>query len=165
MGDFIGFTFGGVHTSSLGITRVSGGDRYDESLHPEINDTTAEVPGMDGNYYFGSNYGPGKIDLELAFDSLTEAQFRKLRQVFGVKTQKELIFDERPYKKYIAKIESPIELSYVCFDEPKKSIGAERATWNGRSSSRGGNCVRRLKRKCPCHKSQRTLMILSIMQS
>ena len=126
MGDFIGFTFGGVHTSSLGITRVSGGDRYDESLHPEINDTTAEVPGMDGNYYFGSNYGPGKIDLELAFDSLTEAQFRKLRQVFGVKTQKELIFDERPYKKYIAKIESPIELSYVCFDEPKKSIGAER---------------------------------------
>ena len=126
MGDFLGFTFGGVHSSDLGITRVSGGDRYNEELHPEIKDRTAEVPGLNGEYYFGSDFGPRSFDIEIAFDSLSEEQFRKLRQVFGTKNIKKLIFDERPYKYYMVKIESPIELSYVCFDEPKKIIGAAR---------------------------------------
>lgn len=122
MGDFTGFTFGDVHSSEVGIIRVSGGDRYDEELHPEIKDRTAEVPGLDGEYFFGSDYGTRKFDLEFAYDSLTEEQFRKLRTFFSGKRPKELIFDDRPYKKYIAKLESPVELSFVCFDEPKKRI-------------------------------------------
>lgn len=117
MGDFLGFTFGGVHSSDLGITRVSGGDRYEEQLHPEIKDRTAEVPGLNGNYYFGSDFGTKVIDIQFAFDCVTEEQFRKIRQIFGTKHIQELIFDERPYKYYMAKLESPIELSYVCFDE------------------------------------------------
>ena len=126
MEDFTGFTFGGVHSSDLGIIRVSGGDRYDEQLHPEIKDRTAEVPGLNGDYYFGSDFGPRSFDIEIAFDSLTEEQFRKLRRVFGTKDIKQLIFDERPYKYYMAKLESPMELSYVCFDEPKKTVGPAR---------------------------------------
>ena len=125
-GDFTGFQFGEYHSSDLGIVRVSSGDRYNENLHPEIKDKTAEVPGVDGNYYFGSDFGPKTIDIEFAFDSITEEQFRNLRKIFGTKEIKKLIFDERPYKYYMAKIESPIELSYVCFDEPKKIIGAAR---------------------------------------
>ena len=125
MGDFLGFTFGDDHSSDLGITRVSDGDRYDEQLHPEIKDRTAEVPGLNGEYYFGSDFGTRTFDLEFAFDHLTEEQFRKLRQVFGTKQIKRLIFDERPYKYYMAKLESPIELSYVCFDEPKRTVGPE----------------------------------------
>ena len=127
MGDFTGFTFGGYHSfDDLGVIRVSGGDRYEEELQSEIKDRTAEVPGLNGEYYFGSDYAPKKINVEIAFDSLTEEQFRNLRRVFGTKGMQELIFDERPYKKYMAKIESPVELSYICFDEPKKIIGAER---------------------------------------
>ena len=126
MGDFTGFSFGGVHSSDLGITRVSGGDRYEEKLHPEVSDRTAEVPGLDGVYYFGSEHRERVFDITLGFDSLTEEQFRKLRTIFSTKEVKELIFDERPYKKYMAKIESPVELSFVCFDEPRKVIGAER---------------------------------------
>lgn len=118
MGDFLGFTFGGYHSSDLGITRVSGGDRYNEQLSPEIKDRTAEVPGLNGEYYFGSDFGSRQFDIEIAYDSLTEEQFRNLRRVFGTRDIKELIFDERPYKKYLAKLESPIELSYICFDEP-----------------------------------------------
>ena len=104
MGDFLGFTFGGVHSSDLGITRVSGGDRYDEELHPEIKDRTAEVAGLDGDYYFVTNYGVKKFTIDIAFDSLTEVQFRNLRRAFNTKTPQDLIFDERPYKKYTAKI-------------------------------------------------------------
>ena len=63
MSDFTGFTFGNVNTSDLGIVRVSSGDRYEEELHPEIKDITADVEGVNGQYYFGSNYGTKKIDL------------------------------------------------------------------------------------------------------
>jgi len=119
MGDFLGFEFGGVHSSELGITRVSDGDRYNEDLHPEIKDRTAEVPGVNGEYYFGSDYGTKSFSINIAYDSLTEYQFRRLRQIFGTKEIKKLIFDERPYKYYMVKLENPIELSYVCFDEPK----------------------------------------------
>ena len=126
MGDFTGFTFGDWRSSDLEsglvtIFRVSSGDRYEEQLQPEIKDVVAEIPGMDGEYYFGSTYGTKSIEIDIAFDNLTEQQFRELRKVFSTRKIKRLIFDERPYKYYMAKIESPIELSYVCFDEPRRS--------------------------------------------
>lgn len=117
-GDFTGFTFNGVHSSELGIVRVSDGDRYTEQLQPEFEDKTAEIPGLDGSYYFGSNYRGRNIQVSIVYDNLTEVQFRKISRLFGTKQIGELIFDETPYKKYLVKIESPIELTYVCFDEP-----------------------------------------------
>lgn len=121
--DFIGFTFDGVRSDDLGIVRVSDGDRFDEQLHPEIKDLTAEVPGMHGEYYFGSTYGNKEIEIKIAYDSLTEVQFRKLRHLFSGNEIRELIFDERPYKKYLVKLASPIELNYVCFNEQKRVEG------------------------------------------
>lgn len=118
--EFTGFQLGEWHSSKLGITHVSGGDRYEESLQPEINDITVSVPGMDGEYFFGSTYGTRTIDLELAFDHLTDLQLKRLRWYYGSRVIKPLIFDELPYKRYYAKIESPMEFSYVCFDEPEK---------------------------------------------
>ena len=116
--DFLGFTFGGVHSSNLNIVRTSDGDRFDEQIIPEVKDIAVEVPGMDGQYFFGSTYGSRTFEVSFAFDHLTEFDFRRLRQVYGRKYIDNLIFDERPYKKYLAKIESPIELSYICFNEP-----------------------------------------------
>lgn len=131
MGDFTGFSFGNwcSRNSDTGediVIRTSNGDRFDEELHPDVRDITAEVPGLDGEYYFGTTYGPKTIDIEIAFDHLTEERFRELRRVFGSRQVQELIFDERPYKKYLAKIGSPIELSYVCFDEPIRTVGGQR---------------------------------------
>lgn len=116
--DFIGFEFAGKHSSDLGIIRTSDGDRFSEQLTPEIKDITVEVPGMHGEYFFGSTYGNRTFEVQIAYDHLTEEQFREMRKLYGRRNVGELIFDERPYKKYLAKIESPIELSYVCFDEP-----------------------------------------------
>jgi hypothetical protein len=39
-GDYIGFTFNGVHSSSLGIVRVSDGSRFNENLLPTMQDKT-----------------------------------------------------------------------------------------------------------------------------
>lgn len=116
-GDFLGFSFDGIHCSQLGITHVSSSDRYDEDLFPEVKDKTIEIPNNHGEYYYGSTYGTRTFEIEIAYDSVTEAQFRNIRRLFGTRRVCELIFDERPYKVYYAKIESPIEMSYVCFDE------------------------------------------------
>lgn len=129
-GDFTGFTFvynGHPYTTEeLGITRVSDGDRYNEPLIPELEDKTIEIPGLDGSYYYGSDFKSRNFPIKIAFDSLTETQFRLMRQVFGVKHTGLLIFDEAPYKQYRVKIASPPELDFVCFDERKKISGESR---------------------------------------
>ena len=113
-GDFIGFSFNGYRSEELGIVRVSDGSRYDEDLLPTDQDKTVQVPGGDGFYYFGSDYTQKPFNINIAFDELTEKQFRKLQQVFGTKELGKLIFDERPYKYYMVKSGNP-QLKYICF--------------------------------------------------
>jgi len=125
-GDFLGFSFDGIHCSTLGITHVSSSDRYEEELFPEVKDKTIEIPNNHGEYYYGSTYGTRTFQIDIAYDSITETQFRNIRRLFGTRKICELIFDERPYKVYYAKIESPIELSYICFDEEEKVVDEER---------------------------------------
>ena len=116
-GDFTGFSFDGIHSSQLNIVHVSSSDRYDEELFPEVKDKTIEIPNNHGEYYYGSTYGTRTFEIDIAYDAVTEEQFRNIRRLFGTRKICELIFDERPYKVYYAKIESPIEMSYICFDE------------------------------------------------
>lgn len=122
MGDFTGFSFDHIHSSDLGIIRVTNGDRYDEGLLPDFEDSTSNVKGIDGEYYFGTQLQTKSFEISIAFDHMTEYQFRQLRRLLSVKTPSPLIFDERPYKQYTAKIESVPELSYVCFYEPRKMV-------------------------------------------
>ena len=116
-GDFMGFTFNGVHSSELNILRVSTGDRYEENILPEIKDSIAEAADMEGQYFFGAHYGERTININIAYDSLTDSDLRKLKKVFNGRQVCDLIFDEFPYKKYLAKVAQPIELQYICFDE------------------------------------------------
>ena len=115
--DFTGFTFDGVHSDELNILRVSDGDRYSESILPDIEDKTVEADGRDGVYYYGSFYKSRNIDIQIAFDKVTEEQYRNIRRLFGQKKICKLIFDERPYKVYYVKIAEPITLETICFDE------------------------------------------------
>ena len=113
-GDFIGFSFNEHRSESLGIVRVSDGRRYNEDLVPTTQDKTVQVPGGDGFYYFGSDYTQRQFSINIAFDELTEKQFRELQQVFGTKELGKLVFDERPYKYYMVKSGKP-QLKYICF--------------------------------------------------
>ena len=106
-GDFIGFSFNGYRSEDLGIVRVSDGSRYTEDLLPTAQDKTVQVPGGDGFYYFGSDYTQKPFTIPIAFDGLTEKQFRELQQVFGTKELGKLVFDERPYKYYMVKSSKP----------------------------------------------------------
>ena len=72
--DYVGFTFNGIHSSSLGIVRTSEGSRFNENLLPTIQDKTVQIPGGDGMYHFGSYYTQKQFNVSYAFDSLTEEQ-------------------------------------------------------------------------------------------
>ncbi len=120
-GDFIGFSFNEHRSESLGIVRVSDGSRYNEDLVPTTQDKTVQVPGGDGFYYFGSDYTQRQFSINIAFDELTEKQFRELQQVFGTKELGKLVFDERPYKYYMVKSEKP-QLKYICFGKDGERI-------------------------------------------
>ena len=120
-GDFIGFSFNEHRSESLGIVRVSDGSRYNEDLVPTTQDKTVQVPGGDGFYYFGSDYTQKPFTIPIAFDGLTEKQFRELQQVFGTKELGKLVFDERPYKYYMVKSGKP-QLKYICFGKDGERI-------------------------------------------
>ena len=120
-GDFIGFSFNEHRSESLGIVRVSDGSRYNEDLVPTTQDKTVQVPGGDGFYYFGSDYTQRQFNINIAFDELTEKQFRELQQVFGTKELGKLVFDERPYKYYMVKSGKP-QLKYICFGKDGERI-------------------------------------------
>lgn len=125
-GDFLGFTFDGVHSSELGIFRVSDGSRYTENLLPTFQDKTTQIPGADGTFYQGSYFTQRPISFSVAFDELSEAQLRRLKTLFGDKKIHNLIFDELPYKVYKVKAAGTPNLKYVCFDvETKEAITQE----------------------------------------
>ena len=116
-GDFIGFTFGGIHSSKLGLVRVSDGSRYNEDLLPPLQDKKAQVAGRDGEIYFGSQYGTKPIKVPVAFDNMNEESFSKLRRILSNKTPQLLWFDESPYKQWLVKSANIQSFKWVCFDE------------------------------------------------
>ncbi len=116
-GDYIGFTYKDIHSSTLGIMRTSDGSRYSDNLLPTSQDKTAVRSGADGTMYWGSNYTQKQFSVSYAFDALTEAQLGQLKAVFGDKGVHELIFDETPYKVYRAKVTGTASISYLAFEE------------------------------------------------
>lgn len=115
--DFLAFTFNGLHSFyDLKILRTSESNRYDLSTRLEASDKTAEIPGADGMYFFGSQYKTKRFSVSFAFDNLNETDIRKIRRFYANKELGDLIFDEEPYKVYTAKITGSPSLKVVCFD-------------------------------------------------
>ena len=115
--DFIGFSFNGRHSSEFNVYLVSNGSRYQDVLVPSPTDYTEQVPGRAGELYFGSDIESRQFSISIAYDDLSERQVRQLRQWLTPKATGELIFDERPYKAYSAKISGSPTLDFICFDK------------------------------------------------
>lgn len=113
--DYVGFTYNGKHSSDLNILRVSSSNRYSENIAPTFADTTADNPGADGTFYFGTFHRLRPFNVSIAFDSLTEANLRAVRQWLDGKDVHDLVFDEAPNKIYSAKVTSTPTLKYIPF--------------------------------------------------
>ena len=120
--DFCGFTWRGDHSSKYGIVRVSDGSRYNDTILPAFQDTTQKMPGSDGTLYWESFYTNKTFSVNIAFDHLTEDNYRKLRQWLNGKDRGELVFDEAPYKAYTVKLQSAPQLKTICFNEDNQRI-------------------------------------------
>lgn len=116
-GDFLGFSYNGVHCSELGIFRVSSGDRYQINLSPTSKLQTVEVPGADGTYYFGKRFTQKTFKIDFAFDHVNDEQLRRIKQLLNTKGIHELIFDEEPYKVWDVQINGVPQLKTIPFDE------------------------------------------------
>lgn len=115
-GPFLGFTYNGRHSSELGIVRINTGNRAEMPLSPSFKDSTAEVPGGKGLYYFNTQIQQRQFTINFAYDDLAEEDVRELREWLNPLEQGELIFDEEPYKAYIVKPNTQPKLSYLVFD-------------------------------------------------
>ena len=118
-GDFISFTYNGVHSTELGVMRVTSSNRYTDALLPTIQDKAVQAPGSHGTYFFGSYYTQRPITINVAFDEVTEDQIRLMRKKFGDQLSHQLIFDDEPYKVYYAKVTGTPQLQYVPFSSPR----------------------------------------------
>lgn len=116
MEDFTGIKFNGVHSSSLGLVRVSSGDRYENGLIPAPSITSTDVPGDDGSYYYGATFKTRDFSLDFAFDNVTENQLRLIGEWCAHKKLAPLIFDEYPYKQYYACVSTQPSFKFICFD-------------------------------------------------
>lgn len=129
--DFIGFSFqpiiNGVpqeetHSSDLNILRVSDGSRYSENLLPTMKDQTAEIPGGDGMYWWETNNTQRNFTINIAFDSVTESNRRKIMKLFDGRNLGYLVFDEMPFKRYTVKSTGTPNIKFICFEENEQRI-------------------------------------------
>ena len=116
-GDFLGFQLGNEHSYNVNVTRVSSNDRYNDALIPNFTDSTVQVQGAEGNYYFDTVETTKQFQVDFAFDDLSEIELNRLRHMFGYKGLKRLIFDEKPDRYYMVRPTQPPVLSYLPFGE------------------------------------------------
>ena len=117
MRDFTGFRFGNIHSERLHLVVVSSGDRYEKNLLPDPTDYTIEVPGGDGEYYFGQTFRNRSFQIDVAFDKVSEQNFREIQQLFSTDKPQDLVFDEMPFKTYRAKLSNKPDFKFICFTD------------------------------------------------
>ena len=120
--DFIAFAFGDFDSKLGGIIRTSNSNRYNDNLSAPMNDLTADIPGGDGQYYFGTHHKPKVFNVDFAFDHLTKRQLRELKRAFSGKEMRELCFAEEYNKIYMAKVTGQPNIKALCFDENDEEI-------------------------------------------
>lgn len=135
MQDFVGFTYNGVHSiKDLHIYRTSNGNRYDNNLTATMTDKTADVPGGDGQYYFGTTFKNRTFTINYVFDHLCESDLQKIKSIFCGDSIHELVFDEEPYKAWSAKVTGTASMKYLCFDENPNNSSANKRIYKGEGS-------------------------------
>ena len=116
--DYLAFSFNGLHSwDDFEIYRTGDGDRYNIELGSTMQDKTAENPGGDGMYFFGTNHKQKNFNINFAFDHLTEEKLKKMKKWLNGKEMSDLWFAEEPYKVYSAKVTGQPSIKVIPFDD------------------------------------------------
>ena len=131
MEEFIGFTFNNIHSSSLGIQRMSKGGLISQPFLPTIQDKVENQISADGSVYLGTKQQTLSFQIDFVYGPIGEASFQAIKSFCESKTLGPLIFDETPNKIYTAKISGSALSSYNVFgdSEEKRYIGTGQLTF------------------------------------
>lgn len=116
MEEFIGFTFNNIHSSSLGIVRISKGGLLNQPFLPQGKDMIDDGVAKDETYYFGSNNFTLTFTIDYIYGPITETQFQQLKGFCKTKGVAPLLFDEYLHKTYLAKITGSAVSYYNIYD-------------------------------------------------
>ena len=126
---FIGFTYNGKHSiDDLHIYRTSNGSRYDDNITAIMTDKTVDVPGGDGQYYFGTTFKSRTFTVNYAFDNLKKSDIQEIKRVFCGDGIYDLIFDEdrdengEAQKIWSAKVTGTASMKHLCFEEDGEDV-------------------------------------------
>lgn len=111
----------------MGLTRICNGNRNQEGLLPSIKDTTTDIPGRDGQYYFYSTFDKKQFTINYAFDALTEVEVDRIKVWLGDKKLHQLGFAEdigaliNPQVSYTLKPNGPYSITGIFVNESRYS--------------------------------------------
>jgi hypothetical protein len=114
--------------TDLKIYRTSNGNRYNESITPAMTDKVVDVPGGDGQYYFGTTFKNRTFTIDYAFEALTKTEIDTIKMVFSGDGVHELVFDEdrdengEAQKIWSAKVTGTASMKHLCFEEEGEDI-------------------------------------------
>ena len=74
--------------------RINTGNRFNSDLFPQFKDSTVEIVGREGLVYYNTQIQQYQINLNFAYDSVTETEIKKIRELFSPMVVGKLIFDE-----------------------------------------------------------------------
>lgn len=129
-GSFLGFTYNGIHSSIVGITRTSHGNANEERLIPIMKDLSVDNVGSDNSYHFGTLYTKREFVVNFCYEEMTEQQKKLITKMWKDGEIHDLIFDEYPYKVYSAKITGNSTFKEIPFFH-NKELGEKERTYSG----------------------------------
>lgn len=111
----MGFSFAGVHNDQYRLKVLKTTRR----ILPPMNNHLVSIPGSDGVYDYGFNYGELIIEVDVLLFEESRAELRsRVREVaewLGQKEAKELVFDDEPGKTYFARLSDSTELEELIY--------------------------------------------------
>ncbi|OYD06077.1 distal tail protein Dit, partial [Paludifilum halophilum] len=111
----MGFSFAGVHNDQYRLKVLKTTRR----ILPPMNNHLISIPGSDGAYDYGFDYGELLIEVDILLFEESRAELRSrvrdLADWLGQKETKELVFDDEPNMTYFARLSDSTELEELIY--------------------------------------------------
>lgn len=101
-----GFSFCGYHSDRDMDVAIGNFDEAMNAIAPDFSALSETVDGYDGGYFTGTKEGPLAIPLQIIVDEAPRSKLNKIGWWMRRGAVGQLIFDNMPYKYYMARVTS-----------------------------------------------------------
>lgn len=126
--DYINFQFDGKYVSDFGLVVVTSGDRLSFDGSAEFEDEVSSVNGVNGQYYWGTNFKTLKREFTLATDGMTEAQVQAFKYHFRPGRYGRFVEPHLPFRESYCRVASVTNFTMIPF---RKLVTTSYTTMDG----------------------------------